>query len=56
MFIQKFYDYDMREYKRGFYFNFFGLVRVLKFKVNTVRQKDDYIFIIEIFGREYIMS
>ena len=56
MFLQKFYDYDMREYERGYYFNFFGLVRVLKFKTNTVMQKDDWIFIIEIFGREYILS
>jgi hypothetical protein len=56
MWMQRFYDYDMREYSRGYYFNFFGLVRVLKFKTNTVMQKDDWIFIIEIFGREYILS
>ena len=55
MWMQRFYDYDMREYSRGYYFNFFGLVRVLKFKTNTVMQKDDWIFIIEIFGREYIL-
>ena len=56
MMMQRFFDYDMREYPRGYYFNFFGLVRVLKFKTNTVMQKDDWIFIIEIFGREYILS
>jgi hypothetical protein len=55
MFIERFYDYDLREYPRGFYFNFFGLVRILKFKVNTVMEKEDYIFIIEIFGREFVI-
>jgi hypothetical protein len=56
MMMQRFFDYDMREYSRGYYFNFLGLVRVLKLKTNTVMQKDDWIFIIEIFGREYILS
>jgi hypothetical protein len=56
MMMQRFFDYDMREYPRGYYFNFLGLVRVLKFKTNTVMQKDDWIFIVEIFGREYILS
>ena len=56
MFVKKYYVYDMRDYPRGFYFSFFGLVRVLKFKINTVMEKDDWIFIIEIFGREYILS
>ena len=32
------------------------IIRVLKFNVATVMQKPDYIFIIEIFGREYILS
>jgi hypothetical protein len=31
-------------------------VRVLKFNVATVMQKPDYILIVEIFGREYILS
>jgi hypothetical protein len=56
MIIQRFFDYGMPEYSRGYYFNFLSLVRVLKFKANTVMQKDDWIFIIEIFGREYILS
>jgi hypothetical protein len=56
MFIQRYYDYDDKKYQRGYYFNFFRLVRVLKFKINTVMQKDDWIFIIEIFGSEYILS
>jgi hypothetical protein len=56
MMMQRFFDYDMRKYSRGYYFNFFGLVRVLKFKTSRVMQKDDWIFIIEIFGREYILS
>ncbi len=56
MFIQSFYDYDMRRYPRGYYFHFFGVIRVFKFKTNTVMQKDDWILIVEIFGREYILS
>jgi hypothetical protein len=56
MFVKKYFDYDMREYPRGFYFSFFGIVRILKFKTNTVMEKDNWIFIIEIFGREYILS
>jgi hypothetical protein len=56
MFVRKYYDYDMRDYPRGLCFSFFGLVRVLKFNVATVMQKPDYIFILEIFGREYILS
>jgi hypothetical protein len=55
MFIQKFYDYDLRSYPRGFYFSFFGLIRILKFKTNTVMQKEDWIFIIEVFGREFVV-
>ena len=56
MFVKKYFDYDLRSYQRGYYFSFFGLVRVLKFNVATVMQKPDYIFIIEIFGREYTLS
>jgi hypothetical protein len=56
VFIQRFYDYDMKEYKRGYYFNFLGIVRVLKFKTNTVMEKEDWIFIIEVFGREFVLS
>jgi hypothetical protein len=56
MFVQKFYDYDMREYKRGYYFNFFGLVRILKFKTNTVMEKDNWIFIIEVLGKEFVIK
>jgi hypothetical protein len=56
MFIQRFFDYDQRDYQRGYCFNFLGLVRILKFKTNTVMEKEDWIVIIEIFGREYILS
>jgi hypothetical protein len=35
---------------------FWGLFRILKFNVATVMQKPDYILIVEIFGREYILS
>ena len=55
MFIQRFFDYDMREYPRGFYFDFFGIIRVLKFKTNTVMQKDAWIIIVGIFGREFVI-
>ena len=55
MFIQRFFDYDMRDYPRGFYFSFFGIIRVLKFKTNTVMEKDNWIFIIEITGKEYVI-
>jgi hypothetical protein len=56
MFIQRYYDYDMRDYKRSYYFNFFGLIRVLKFKTNTVMEKEDWIVIVEIFGKEFILK
>jgi hypothetical protein len=56
VFIQKFFDYDMREYKRGYYFSFFGIVRVLKFKTNTVMEREDWIVIVEIFGKEFILK
>ena len=54
-FIQRFFDYDMRDYPRGYYFSFFGLVRVLKFKTNTIMEREDYILIIEILGREFVL-
>ena len=56
MLVKRYFDYDLHSYQRGYYFPFFGLVRVLKFNVATVMQKPDYIFIIEVFGREYILS
>jgi hypothetical protein len=56
MFLQRFYDYDERKLPRGFYFNFLGLVRVLKFNVGTVMQKPDWIFIVEVFGREFVLK
>jgi hypothetical protein len=56
MVLHRYYDYDDRKYQRGYYFNFLGLVRVLKFNVATVMQKPDYIFILEIFGREYVLN
>jgi hypothetical protein len=56
MFVKRYFDYDLRSYQRGYYFNLFGIIRVLKFNVATVMQKPDWIFIIEIFGREYILS
>jgi hypothetical protein len=56
MFIQKFFDYDLPSYPRGFYFSFFGMVRVLKFQTAKVMDKPDWIFIIGIFGREFILK
>lgn len=56
MFIQRFYDWDMRSYPRGFYFSFFGIIRILKFKTNTVVEQDNWIKIIEIFGKEFVLK
>jgi hypothetical protein len=55
MFIQRYYDYDLPSYPRGYYFSFFGIVRILKFKTNTVMERDDWILIVEVFGREFIL-
>jgi hypothetical protein len=33
MFLHRYYDYDERKFPRGYYFNFLGLVRILKFNV-----------------------
>jgi hypothetical protein len=55
MFLTRYYDYDMRDYPRGYYFNFLGIVRILKFKTNTVMEKDKWILIIEVFGKEYVV-
>jgi hypothetical protein len=55
MFTHRYYDYDERNYPRGYYFNFLGLVRILKFNTATVMQKPDYIFIIEVLGKEFII-
>jgi hypothetical protein len=56
MFIHRYYDYDLRSYPRGYYFNFFGVVRVLKFKTNKVMDKEDWIVIVEVFGKEFVLS
>ena len=55
MFVKRYFDYDLRSYQRGYYFNLFGIIRVLKYNVATVMQKPDYIFIIEVFGREFVV-
>jgi hypothetical protein len=55
MFVKRYFDYDLRSYQRGYYFSFFGLVRVLRFNVATVMQKPDYILIVEVFGREFVI-
>jgi hypothetical protein len=54
-FRQEFYDWDIHSYPRGYYFNFFGLIRVLKFRTNTVVDADNWIVIVEIFGREFVL-
>jgi hypothetical protein len=56
MFIHRYYDYDDRKFTRGFYFNFLGLVRILKFNVATIMERPNYIFIVEVFGREFIIK
>jgi hypothetical protein len=54
-FTRRFYDYDMRDYPRGYYFNFLSIFRILKFRTNTVADADNWITIVEIFGREYVL-
>ena len=56
MFIQRYYDYDIRTYPRGYYLNFFGIFRILKFKTNTIMEKEDWIVIVEVFGKEFVLS
>jgi hypothetical protein len=55
MFLTRYYDYDDKKFPRGFYVNFLGIVRILKFNTATVMQKPDYIFIIEVLGKEFIL-
>jgi hypothetical protein len=55
MFVKKYYDYDLRSYQRGYYFNLFGIIRVLKFNVATVMQKPDWILIVEVMGKEFVI-
>jgi hypothetical protein len=54
-FRQEFYDWDIHSYPRGYYFNFFGLIRILKFRTNTVVDADNWIVIVEIFRREFVL-
>jgi hypothetical protein len=56
MFIHKYYDWDLKSSQRGYYFNFLGLVRIIKFNVATIMEKPDYIFIIEVLGKEFIIK
>ena len=42
-------------YQRGYYFNLFGIIRVLKFNVATVMQKPDWILIVEVMGKEFVI-
>jgi hypothetical protein len=56
MFLHRYYDYDDRKYKRGYYFNFLGIFRILKFNTATVMQKPDHIFIVGICGREFVIK
>jgi hypothetical protein len=42
--------------KRGYIFSIPGVFRVLKYQVNKVMDKYDYILIVEIFGKEFILK
>jgi hypothetical protein len=55
MIIQRFFDYDLRSYPRGYYLNIFGIFRILKFKTNTVMERDNWIIIVEVFGHEFVV-
>lgn len=56
MLMTRYYDYDDKKFLRGYYFNFLGLMRVLKVNVATVMQKPDYIFIVEVLGKEFVIT
>ena len=53
MFVQRFYD--EADYQRGYLINVFGIFRLLKYKTSKIMEKDKYLIIIEVFGREYII-
>jgi hypothetical protein len=42
--------------KRGYIVDVFGIFRLLKYKVSKIMEKDDYIMILEIFGKEFILK
>jgi hypothetical protein len=54
MFIERFYD--QAGYELGYIVNVLGMFRFLKFKVSKIMEKDDYIMILGLFGKEYILK
>jgi hypothetical protein len=54
MFINRFYD--EAGYQRGYIIDVFGVFRLLKYKVSKLMEKDNYIMVLELFLREYILS
>ena len=53
MFIERFYD--QADYERGYIINIFGIFRLLKYKVSRIMEKDDFIIVVEIFGKEFVI-
>ena len=47
--------YDIADYPVGYFFNI-GVFKVLKYKMGKIMEKDEYLIVISIFGREYILS
>lgn len=46
---------DQYGFKLGYLIDVFGVFRLLKFKVSKIMEPDDYIMVLEIFGREFIL-
>jgi len=54
VFIERFYD--QAGYQQGYIINVFGVLRLLKYKTSKIMEKDKFIVILEIFGREYVLT
>jgi hypothetical protein len=47
---------DEYGFKRGYYINVLGIFRMVKYKVSKVMESDDYILVIAIFGKEFVLK
>ena len=53
LFIQRFYD--IADYQVGYLINVFGIFKLLKLKVSKIMDAPDYIVVMSIFGREFVL-
>ncbi len=53
MFIKHFED--IAGYRRGYLFEIPGVFRLLKYKVSKIMEKDDWLIVIAIFGKEFVI-